>query len=98
MLGLFLLVWTIFTAYMTIGATRVSRAVLLVFALLTLTFLGLTIAEFTHSTNPASTAIDGWQKLGGWLGLLTALAAWYASLAGVVNATYKRVLLPTFAR
>lgn len=98
LLGLFLLVWTIFTAYMTIGATRVSGAVLLVFALLTLTFLALTIAEFTQSTNPASTAIDGWQKLGGWLGLLTALAAWYASLAGVVNSTYKRALLPTFAR
>ena len=39
-----------------------------------------------------------WQKLGGWLGLLTALAASYASLAGMVNATYKRVLLPTLAR
>lgn len=98
MLGLYLLVWTIFTAYMTIGATRVSGAVLLVFALLTLTFLALTISEFTHTTNPASTAVGGWQKLGGWLGLLTALAAWYASLAGVVNATYKRVLFPTMPR
>ena len=82
---------------MTIGATRVSGAVLLVFALLTLTFLALTISEFTHSTNPAA-AVGSWQKLGGWLGLLTALAAWYASLAGMVNGTYKRVLLPTLAR
>jgi succinate-acetate transporter protein len=97
MLGLYLLVWTIFTAYMTIGALRVSGAVLGVFALLTLTFLALTISEFTHSTNPAA-AVGTWQKVGGWLGLATAAVAWYASFAGVVNSTYKRALVPTLPR
>ena len=29
-------------------------------------------------------------KVGGWLGLLTAVLAWYASFAGVTNATWKR--------
>ncbi len=36
--------------------------------------------------------------LGGWLGLVTAAFAWYASLAGVMNATAKRVVFPTFPR
>jgi succinate-acetate transporter protein len=37
-------------------------------------------------------------KIGGYLGLLTALVAWYASFAGVLNNTAKRVILPTWPR
>lgn len=88
--GLYLLVWAIFTAYMTIAATRVSGAVLAVFVFLTLTFVALAIGEFATST--------GWTKVGGWLGLITAAFAWYASLAGVMNDTAKRVVFPTFPR
>ena len=89
-LGLYLLAWGIFTAYMTVGATRVSGAVLAVFALLTLTFLVLALGDFQTSTSIT--------KIGGYIGLLTALAAWYASFAGVVAFTHKRPLLPTGAR
>jgi succinate-acetate transporter protein len=88
--GLFLLAWGIFTAYMTVAATRVSGAVLLVFALLTLTFFLLAIGNFTLS--------DGWIKFGGYVGIATALAAWYASFAGVTNFTFKRTVLPTAPR
>jgi uncharacterized protein len=88
--GVFLLAWGIFTAYMTVAATRVSGAVLVVFALLTLTFFLLAIGEFLTS--------DGWHKLGGYVGLATALAAWYASFAGVTNFTFKRTVLPTAPR
>src|SRR5436305_4373934 len=38
-LGLFLIAWCIFTAYMTVAALRTSLAVLAVFAFLTVTFL-----------------------------------------------------------
>ncbi|MDX6324106.1 MAG: uncharacterized protein QOK15_460 [Nocardioidaceae bacterium] len=88
--GIYLLAWGIFTAYMTVAATRVSGAVLVVFALLTLTFLVLAWGEFASS--------DGIHKTGGYLGLLTALAAWYASFAGVTAFAFKRPLLPTGAR
>lgn len=88
--GLFLLAWGIFTAYMTVAATRVSGAVLVVFALLTLTFLTLSLGEFATS--------DGIHKIGGYLGLLTALAAWYASFAGVTAFTHQRQLLPVGTR
>jgi succinate-acetate transporter protein len=88
--GLYLLVWAIFTAYMTIAASRVSVVVLAVFAFLTLTFVALSIGDFAEKT--------GWTKLGGWLGLITAALAWYGSLAGVANSTFKRVVFPTLPR
>lgn len=89
-IGVYLLAWGIFTLYMTFAATRVSTAVLVVFAALTLTFFVLAIGEFAGS--------DGWHRLGGWLGIVTALAAWYASFAGVSNFTFKRMVLPTGPR
>jgi succinate-acetate transporter protein len=88
--GLYLLVWTIFTAYMTFGATRVSGAVLAVFVLLTITFFFLCIGNWSSTT--------GLVRLGGWIGFFTALAAWYASFAGVTNSTFRRVVFPTFPR
>jgi uncharacterized protein len=46
-LGIFLLAWAIFTGYMTIAATALSRPVLTVFILLTITYLVLAIGSFT---------------------------------------------------
>jgi uncharacterized protein len=86
--GTFLLGWTIFTAYMTIAALRLNMALVSVFALLTLTYFFLTIGAF-HSS-------DGWDKLGGWLGVATAAAAWYTSFAIVLKSTYKRDVLPVY--
>ena len=88
--GLYLIAWAIFTAYMTVAATRVSGAVLAVFALLTLTFLLLGVGDLTTTT--------GITKLGGYVGILTALAAWYASFAGVTAFAFKRPLVPTGVR
>jgi len=84
--GLYLLGWTIFTGYMMVASLRVSRAVAAVFVALFLTYLLLTIGSFTGSA--------GIGVIGGYLGLLTAVLAWYASFAGVINATWKRTVLP----
>jgi uncharacterized protein len=96
--GLYLLVWAIFTAYMTIAATRVNMAVLAVFVLLTLAFVALAIGWLSESPATFEKNSDAWIHIGGWIGILTALAAWYASLAGVANATFKRVVFPTLPR
>jgi hypothetical protein len=96
--GVYLLMWAIFTAYMTVAATRVSVAVLAVFALLTLTFIALAIGWLGYSEADFAKNSSGWVNLGGWLGLLTALAAWYASFAAVTNSTFKRTVLPTLPR
>lgn len=84
--GLFLLAFGIFTAYMTVAALRVNVAVLLVFIALTLTFLVLAIGNFTGA--------EGIVYVGGYIGLITAVLAWYTSFAGVANFTWKRTLLP----
>ncbi len=88
--GLYLVAWGIFTAYMTVAATRVSGAVLTVFALLTITFLVLGIGDLSGTATIT--------KTGGYIGILTALAAWYASFAGVTAFAFKRPLLPTGPR
>lgn len=85
--GVFLLGWTIFTFYMMFASMRVSAAVLLVFVLLTVTFALLTVGAFQSSSN--------WNHVGGWFGIATAIAAWYASFAGVLNDTFKKTVLPT---
>jgi succinate-acetate transporter protein len=65
--------------------------VLAVFAFLTLTFAVLAIGWLDdHSST--------WIHVGGWLGLITAVLAWYGSLAGVANFTFKRQLFPTMPR
>ncbi len=33
-------------------------------------------------------------EVGGWAGLLTAAAAWYASMAAVVNSTFGKTVMP----
>ncbi len=84
--GVYLWAWAIFTAYMTVAAMRVSGAVLLVFVLLTVTFVLLAIG--------ADGAKKSITEAGGYVGLATAAAAWYASFAAVVNETFDRIILP----
>jgi hypothetical protein len=85
--GVYLYAWAIFTGYMTVASLRVSGAVFLVFLLLTTTFVLLGIAN----TGGNATVLH-W---GGYLGLATAAAAWYASFAAVTNSTFGRTVLPT---
>lgn len=86
--AVYLLGWTIFTAYMLVASLRTTGAIAAVFAALTLTFLFLTLGKYGDTSSLT--------KLGGWLGLVTAVLAWYASFAGVTNATWKRVILPVW--
>ncbi|WP_370110251.1 acetate uptake transporter [Streptacidiphilus sp. MAP12-33] len=88
--GLYLIGWTIITAYLTLAAMRTNLAVLAVLALLTITFLLLAIGSFQNGT-PSP---DAMTKVGGWFGIVTAAAAFYASAAVVVNAQHKRTVLP----
>jgi succinate-acetate transporter protein len=89
-IGVFLLAWTIFTLYMTLASLRTSLVLIAVFVTLSLTFIALMVGAFAGSSSIS--------KLGGWLGLLTAVEAWYASAAGVTASTFGRPILPTWAR
>jgi succinate-acetate transporter protein len=91
-LSLYLYMWAIFTTYMFVASLRTTGAVALVFLLLAITFLILGIGNAslvgTHNVT------NGTIKLGGWIGLATALVAWYASFAAVINSTFGRVVAP----
>jgi succinate-acetate transporter protein len=84
--GLFFLAWGIFTLYMTFAALKTNLVLVLVFIALTLTFAFLSIGNFSGSA-PIT-------HIGGYLGIVTAVLAFYGSFAGVINSTFKRVVLP----
>ncbi len=84
--GLFLIAWGIFTAYMFIASLRTTGAIALVFLLLAVTFFLLGLGDANASTSLS--------KAGGYFGIATAIAAWYASFAAVTNSTFGRIVMP----
>ena len=87
-LGLYLWAWAIFTGYMMIAALRVNVAVLLVFVLLTVTF-----ALLGAGNDGNDMSVVHW---GGYVGVATAIVAWYASFAQVINSTFGKTVAPLF--
>jgi uncharacterized protein len=84
--GLYLIAWGIFTTYMFVASLRTTAAIALVFVLLAAAFFLLGIGNARGS--------DSLVKAGGWVGLATAIAAWYASFAAVTNSTFGRTVMP----
>ncbi|HEY5053264.1 MAG TPA: acetate uptake transporter [Solirubrobacterales bacterium] len=85
-IGLYLIAWGIFTTYMLVASLRTTAAIAVVFLLLAVTFFLLGIGNANES--------EGLIEAGGWFGLATAVAAWYASFAAVTNSTFGRTVLP----
>ncbi|MHB8324101.1 MAG: acetate uptake transporter [Candidatus Dormibacteria bacterium] len=85
-IGLYLFMWGVFTLYMFIASLAGPRALWVVFCLLFITFFLLAFGAWGWS--PAFTT------LGGYAGILTAIAAIYTSFAIVTNANFKRTVLP----
>jgi succinate-acetate transporter protein len=85
-LGWILLAFAIFNTYMLLLSTQVNTAVFGVFLTLEITEIVLFIGNFQGSSSIV--------KVGGYLGVLTALVAWYTSAAGVSNGIGGRIKLP----
>jgi succinate-acetate transporter protein len=81
-----LLTFAIVNTYLLILSTQVNIAVFLVFLTLELTEIILFIGNFAGSS--------GTVKFGGYVGVLTALVAWYTSAAGVINGMRGAPFLP----
>jgi uncharacterized protein len=86
-LSLYLWTWAIFTTYMFFASLRTTAAVALVFLLLAATFILLAIGDMGTGHTSITHA-------GGYVGIATAIAAWYASFAAVLNSTFGRIVLP----
>ena len=85
-LGWILLAFAIFNTYMLIFSSQLNAAVFTVFLTLELTEIFLFIGNFAGNTTIV--------KVGGYLGVITALAAWYTSAAGVINGMKGRIVVP----
>jgi len=81
-LGWILLSFAVFNTYMLVMSTQVSRAVFAVFLTLEVTEIVGAIANFDAGSHATPTGLI---KVAGYVGILTAIAAWYASAAGVAN-------------
>jgi uncharacterized protein len=85
-LGWILLAFAIFNTYMLMWSTQVNMAVFAVFLTLEATEVILFIGNFAANANVV--------KIGGYVGVVTALTAWYTSAAGVINGMRGSALLP----
>jgi hypothetical protein len=84
--GWIVLAFAIFNTYMVLFSTQVNLAVFGVFLTLEITEILLFVGAFTDSS--------GIHKTAGYIGVLTALVAWYASAAGVINGMTGRLVFP----
>ncbi len=81
-IGAMLVAWGIFTFYMWIPSLKIGKAISLVFLTLWLTFFALGFA-----------LIFGFSlKIGGTIGLICAILAWYVSAAELINEIYGKRL------
>jgi succinate-acetate transporter protein len=90
-LGWILLAFLIFNTYMLIASTQVNLAVFGVFLTLELTELIGAIGNFAAGSAATPTGLI---EFSGYVGMITALVAWYTSAAGVVNGMGGRIRLP----
>jgi len=86
-LGWFLLSFAIFNTYMLFWSARVNMSVFLVFLTLEITEIILFIGFFNSGNK-------GIIQLGGYMGIITAIVAWYGSAAVVANSMRVRPILP----
>jgi len=84
--ALFDCMWCIFTLYLWVASYWTERMIFAVFSGLGPTLIFLTIGGFANSTTVT--------KIGGWLGIITAVTALYGSAGIVINDAWSRKILP----
>lgn len=85
-MGFYLLLWGIFTLFMTIGTIAHNTITKLVFGSLTLLFLTLAVADFT--------GIGLITQVAGGIGIITGLFAMYSAVGQIVNSELGKNVLP----
>jgi succinate-acetate transporter protein len=88
-IGFYLLGWAIFTGLMMLASLRTNGATAAVFIALFITFLLLALGALGDNSNL--------HKAGGYVGIVTAILAWYTALAGVLSSVFGgKSVLPVF--
>jgi len=78
-----------------VASFRVSTAIMVLFALLLITFALLTMGGFGF---PSAQLAGDCGIAGGYMGIATAIAAWYAALAGLLASVKSPIVLPVGTR
>ena len=89
-LGIFLVGWAIFTFMLWIATLRTTVTLSSMFFILTITFCFLASGHLAHLA--AGNMIT---RIGGGLGVITALLAWYNAAAGLFQSVGAIIQLPT---
>lgn len=84
--GMFLLAWALFSTYVLLAALRTNTTTVAIFVLLCAVFYLAAFGAFTENT--------GIGELAGYVLVLDALLALYASAAVIINTTWERTVLP----
>ncbi|GHU55308.1 hypothetical protein AGMMS49975_16930 [Clostridia bacterium] len=85
-MGFYLLLWGIFTGFMSVATLKHNIATRVVFFSLTALFLLLALGDFT--------GVEAIHVLAGVVGIVCGLSAIYASVAQVINAEFGKEVLP----
>ena len=80
-LGLFFLCWTILSAVLLVGSMRTNRLFITILGLLFVSYIFLTIGQLAFDNR----VLLG---IGGWLGIICALFAWYAAMISMTGTTH----------
>lgn len=83
-MSVYLVAWGLFTTYMFVGTLKISVALQVVFAGLSVLFYLLAWGQHNETVH----------QIAGYEGLFTAGAALYASAGGIINETWGREVLP----
>lgn len=83
--GFFLIGWTIFTGLLFVATLKTNGALIALFGFLFVTFLMLALGTFNGGAT---------NQIGGYLGIATALIAWYTALAGLLDSMPSAFTLP----
>lgn len=84
--GCYLFLWGLFTLLMFIGTLKLNRLLQVVFLTLTVLFFLLAISDFTGNAQL--------RIIAGYEGIFCGLAAFYGSVAQILNEVYGRKVLP----
>lgn len=86
----YLLMWGLFTLFMFIGTLKSNHVLQIIFFTLTILFFLLAASDFTGNASI--------KKIAGFEGIICGLAAFYGSVAQVLNEVYGRVIFPLGVR
>jgi succinate-acetate transporter protein len=86
--GAYLLMWAVFTAFLTFGAYYINLPAFLAFALLVIVYA---LAGIVNIAGPEGTTL---LRITGWIGILDGICAWWVGFGLVLNGMGPKPVIP----